>query len=70
MKTADKYGGDRERPSSECSHLLVYDWDGNPVRRYELEKTINSICLKDGKIYGASKYPKARVYVYNLPGQS
>ena len=52
---------------SECSHLLVYDWDGNPVRRYELEKTINSIFLKDGKIFGASKYPKARIYVYDLP---
>ena len=52
---------------SECSHLLVYDWDGNPVRRYELEKTINSIYLHEGRIYGTSMHPEARIYVYNLP---
>ena len=52
---------------SECSHLLVYDWDGNPVRRYELEKTINSIYLHEGRIYGTSMHPASRIYVYNLP---
>ena len=54
---------------SECSHLLVYDWDGNPVRRYELEKTINSIYLHKGRIYGTSMHPESRIYVYNLPEQ-
>ena len=51
---------------SECRHLLVYDWDGNPVRRYELKKTVNSIFLKDGRIYGTSRYPYSRVFIYDL----
>ena len=58
--------GDRETPSSECSHLLVYDWDGNPVRRYELEKAINSIHLKDNRIYGTTSTPSAKIFVYDL----
>ena len=61
--------GDRESPSSECSHLLVYDWNGNPVRRYELEKSVSSIYLHDGRIYGTSMYPESRIYVYELPPQ-
>ena len=59
---------DFDDPSFLCNHLLVYDWDGNPVRRYELEKAIHSIYLKDGKIYGCSMYPESRIYVYELAG--
>ena len=61
--------GDMTYPTYECNHLLVYDWDGNPVRRYELEKAINSIYLHDGRIYGSSMYPESRIYVYELPPQ-
>ena len=54
-------------PSYECSHLLVYDWDGNPIRRYELEHPITSIHLQAGRIYGISTFPTAAYYVYELP---
>ena len=59
---------DFDDPSFLCNHLLVYDWDGNPVRRYELEKAIHSIYLKDGRIYGCSMHPESRIYVYELAG--
>ena len=54
-------------PSYECSHLLVYDWDGKPIRRYELEHPITSIHLQAGRIYGVSTFPTAAYYVYELP---
>ena len=60
---------DFDDPSFLCNHLLVYDWDGNPVRRYELEKSVSSIHLHDGRIYGTSMYPESRIYVYDLPPQ-
>lgn len=59
---------DFDDPSFLCSHLLVYDWDGNPVRRYELEKAVSSIHLHDGKIYGTSMYPESKIFVYELAG--
>ena len=54
-------------PSYECNHLLVYDWDGNPIRHYELEHPITSIHLQAGRIYGVSTFPTAAYYVYELP---
>ena len=59
--------GDMTDPTYECSHLLVYDWDGNPIRRYELEHPITSIHLQAGRIYGVSTFPTAAYYVYELP---
>ena len=60
---------DFDDPSFLCNHLLVYDWNGNPVRRYELEKSVSSIHLHDGRIYGTSMYPESMIYVYDLPTQ-
>ena len=31
-----KRASDGAGPQYQCRHLLVYDWEGNPVRRYEL----------------------------------
>ena len=59
--------GDETCPTYECSHLLVYDWDGNPVRRYELERAVNSIYLKNDRIYGTTSTPSAKVFIYELP---
>lgn len=53
-------------PSFQCRHLLVYDWDGNPVRRYELEKDVCSIHLQGDRLFCASMHPAPRIYIYRL----
>ena len=47
----------------------IFDVNENVVRRYELEKSVSSIHLHDGRIYGTSMYPESRIYVYELPPQ-
>lgn len=54
-------------PQYQCRHLLVYDWEGNPVRRYELSAELNSFCLTGTTVYGVSSYPSGRLYRYELP---
>lgn len=62
-----KSASDGAGPQYQCSHLLVYDWEGNPVRRYELSAGLNSFCLTGTTVYGVSSYPSARLYRYELP---
>lgn len=41
--------------STKCgSHILCYDWNGNPVKHYELDTPIQSFCLQDNVMYGIS----------------
>ena len=54
------------RPAEECTHLLVFDWSGEAVRHYELEASINAFHVEDGCVWGVSKYPGSRLYVYQL----
>ena len=54
-------------PQYQCRHLLVYDWEGNPVLRYELSAELNSFCLTGTTVYGVSSYPSGRLYRYELP---
>lgn len=54
-------------PSHACNHLVIYDWEGNPVRHYYLSRHISSIHVKDNCIVGASDYPDSKVYKYILP---
>ena len=54
-------------PQYQCRHLLVYDWEGNPVRRYELSAELNSFCLTGTTVYGVSSYPSGWLYRYELP---
>lgn len=60
---ADKNGV----PSYECNHLLVYDWDGNFVKRYELTKPVLDIFLDGNELYCLTQYPSDKLYVYRLP---
>lgn len=53
-------------PSWECSHLVVYDWDGNPVKRYLLQHAASGIALSDGSLYCTTTYPEARILRYEL----
>ena len=53
-------------PSFECNHLLVYDWDGLPVRRFELTHNVSSIHVVDSRVYCGTSYPQAQILVYEL----
>ena len=51
-----------------CRHLLVFDWNGNPVKRYELDIPLATFCLnKTGdKIYGIAYQPETVIVQYDL----
>ena len=54
-------------PTDECEHLVIYDWAGDIVRHFILEKSINSIDVYNGCVYGTSLYPESCLYVFQLP---
>ena len=54
-------------PSYESNHLVVYDWDGNFVTRYDLSRRIFSFFLDGNELYGLTQYPSDKLYVYRLP---
>ena len=53
-------------PANECSHLIIYGWDGIPRRHYNLTARISGFCFEDGKIYGCTSFPEARIYVFDV----
>ncbi len=65
------YSGNRIRggtlPSNECRHLIVYDWDGNPVKRYILNRNVCSVHIDSGTLWCASTYPESCVYRFDMP---
>ena len=58
---------DREVPSNECSHLLVYDWDGNIKHHYVLPRPVCSISLTDDGFYAVSTWPTGKLLRFVLP---
>ncbi|SKC58915.1 TolB-like 6-blade propeller-like [Bacteroidales bacterium WCE2004] len=48
------------------THLLVFDWDGNPLKKYELDKSITGFYLEGTDLYGISYSPEARIYRFHL----
>ena len=52
---------DREMPPNECSHVLVYDWDGNIRRHYVLSRPVCSISLTEDGFYAASAWPSGKL---------
>ena len=60
-------GGDT--PVSECTELLEFNWDGEPVKRYILNETICGLCFQGNTLYGCTSYPGAKIYVYDLQRQ-
>jgi hypothetical protein len=52
----------------ECEHLLVFDWNGNPVKHYQLDMPLFSLSLdaENRMIYGISFQPEGVVVKYNL----
>lgn len=57
---------DRSDPTYECRNLLVYDWNGNPVKRYELKNSISSIFISGDTVYGVTSVPNGAIYAYSL----
>ncbi len=64
------YSGNKLRggsfPSWESQHLIVYDWSGEPVRHFILQRNITNFFLEGYKLYCDSSYPDFNVYVYDL----
>ena len=52
---------DREVPSNECSHILVYDWEGNIKHHYVLSRPVCSISLTEDGFYAASAWPSGKL---------
>jgi hypothetical protein len=51
-----------------CNHLLVYDWQGNPVKRFYLEKALFAMGYDEKRqvIYGITYDPEGCLVEYNL----
>ena len=51
-----------------CEHLLVYDWEGNPIKRYILDIPIYKMCYDKEKncIYGLGENPEGVLIEYQL----
>lgn len=55
-----------ETPGYEADKLVVYGWDGNAERLYQLSRTALSVFVDNGVAYCLSTYPKPMIYVYSL----
>jgi WD40 repeat protein len=51
-----------------CRHLLVFDWEGKPVKRFVLDIPLISFCLNAAgdKIYGIAFNPETVIVQYDL----
>jgi hypothetical protein len=58
---------DKERPSYLMNNIFVFDWDGNPIRRYELDNPCFSFDVdpKNKTIYTLSDNPDFHITKYN-----
>lgn len=51
----------------KASNVLVYDWEGNPIKKYRLDKTVNSMMVAGGKLYAFDwEADFEKLYVYDL----
>ena len=50
----------------DAPYLLVWDWDGNPVKAYELPKALYGFAINGNVIYGLSREETPIVYVLEL----
>ena len=51
-----------------CEHLLVYDWEGNPVKRYIMDIPLRTFCYNKEMncIYGLTENPEGVLVEYKL----
>lgn len=53
-------------PGHECNHLIVYDFSGNPIKHYWLDKNISSIQIQENTLIGLTDYPISAIYKFDL----
>lgn len=53
-------------PPNECRDLIVYDWDGNLVKRYLLNRNVSSVYIEGKTLWCTSTYPEHCVYKFIL----
>lgn len=53
-------------PSDLGQHILVYDWDGKPIKHLLLDEEIGSMYLENEKIYCSTNYPEPQILVYDM----
>jgi hypothetical protein len=55
-------------PDRTCSHLLVFDWNGNPIKRYLLDTPVSAFCINSQgtKLYGIAFTPDTTIVQYDL----
>ena len=58
---------DREMSPHECSHVLVYDWEGNIKHHYVLSRPVCSISLTGDGFYAVSTWPTGKLLHFVLP---
>lgn len=61
-KTIAEYG----EGAYNAPYLLVWDWNGNPVKAYELPKPLYGFALDGNTIYGLSREESPKVYILEL----
>lgn len=56
--------------SHHCEHLLVYDWDGNPIKHFILDKPLYTMSydIEHRIIYGIGYDPEGVILEYELKG--
>ena len=54
-------------PVDECVDLIVYDWDGTPVRHFKLNRNVSSIHIDGDDLWCTSTYPESCVYRFKMP---
>lgn len=54
--------------TNHCEHLLIYDWEGNPIKQLKLEKPLFSFDYdsKENKIIGIAYEPEGCIVEYYL----
>ena len=62
------YSGRKMRgPADEANRLIVYDWDGNFVTRYNLSQHVLAIFVDGDELWCLSAEPSSKLLVYRLP---
>lgn len=53
---------------NHCEYLLVFDWNGKPIKKYKLDNALISMCLngKADKLYGIAYLPETTIIQYDL----
>lgn len=63
---SDKTMEDFGEGAYNAPYLFVWDWNGNPVKAYELPKPLYGFALDGNTIYGLSREESPKVYVLEL----